>query len=161
MRRCTQRSPVARQSSHPATSPSGSRSSTLSRWVHSDEATDVMVCRAMRAPHSRLLALMRYGVPALLLVAGLVVLVVPGDSQAEGFALFAGAAVSILLLNVLYRYGVRGDEERDREEEARAYFDEHGEWPPDEERPAGRAWSLPINVAMPPDDERRDEPADR
>jgi hypothetical protein len=115
---------------------------------------------AMRASPSRLLITVRYVVPALLLLAGLVLLALPGDSQVEGFALFAGAAVSILLLNVLYRFGVRGDEERDREEEARAYFDEHGEWPPEEERPAGREWSLPINVAMPEDD-RRDSEDDR
>jgi hypothetical protein len=25
--------------------------------------------------------------------------------------------------------GVQGDKERDREEEARRYFDEHGRWP--------------------------------
>jgi hypothetical protein len=35
----------------------------------------------------------------------------------------------VLLLNVLYRIGVQGDKERDREDEARAYFDKHGRWP--------------------------------
>ena len=45
------------------------------------------------------------------------------------FALFFSAATAILLLNVLFRIGVEGDKERDREEEARAYFDEHGRWP--------------------------------
>jgi len=35
----------------------------------------------------------------------------------------------VLLLNVLYRIGVEGDKERDREEEAREYFDQHGRWP--------------------------------
>ena len=39
------------------------------------------------------------------------------------------AATAVLLLNVLYRIGVQGDRERDREEEARRYFDEHGRWP--------------------------------
>ncbi|HKP92212.1 MAG TPA: hypothetical protein VJT75_19740 [Thermoleophilaceae bacterium] len=105
---------------------------------------------------SKLLSFVRYGLPAILLLAGLVLLMVPSNSQAEGFALFAGAALSVLLLNVLYRIGVSGEQERDREDEARAYFDEHGEWPPEEERRAGRAWNLPINVAMP-----GDEPADR
>src|SRR4051794_31580775 len=112
-------------------------------------------------PESKLLFFVRYVVPALLIVAGIVVAIVPSGSQAEGFALFVGAGVSVLLLNVLYRMGVRGDEERDREEEARAYFDEHGEWPPDEERPRRRAWSLPINVAMPEDTETRREPDER
>jgi hypothetical protein len=44
-------------------------------------------------------------------------------------ALFFSAASAILLLNVLFRIGVEGDKERDREEAARAYFDEHGRWP--------------------------------
>jgi hypothetical protein len=35
----------------------------------------------------------------------------------------------VLLLNVLYRIGVEGDKERDREEAAREYFDKHGHWP--------------------------------
>jgi hypothetical protein len=105
---------------------------------------------------SRLLFVVRYVIPALLIVAGFVVLFLPGSSKAEGFALFVGAGVSVLLLNVLYRIGVSGDAERDREEAARLYFDEHGEWPPDEERPRGRQWSLPINVVMPDDEEKRE-----
>ena len=44
-------------------------------------------------------------------------------------ALFISAASAVLLLNVLYRIGAEGDKERDREEAARAYFDEHGRWP--------------------------------
>jgi hypothetical protein len=44
-------------------------------------------------------------------------------------ALVISAATAVLLLNVLYRIGVQGDRERDREEEARRYFDEHGRWP--------------------------------
>jgi hypothetical protein len=48
-----------------------------------------------------------------------------------------GVAGSVLLLNVLYRVGVSGDAERDREAEARDYFDEHGRWP-DEQPPARR-----------------------
>jgi energy-converting hydrogenase Eha subunit C len=69
----------------------------------------------------------RYGIPLALLVAGVVVAAV-ADSVAAA-ALFFSAASAILLLNVLYRIGVQGDRERDREEEARAYFDKHGRWP--------------------------------
>jgi hypothetical protein len=43
--------------------------------------------------------------------------------------MFISAATAVLLLNVLYRIGVEGDKERDREAEARRYFDEHGRWP--------------------------------
>ena len=39
---------------------------------------------------------------------------------------FGGA---ILLLNVLFRYGAKGDEERAQEEAAREYLALHGHWP--------------------------------
>ena len=69
----------------------------------------------------------RYGIPLVLFVAGVVVGAVSGSLAAA--ALFFSAASAVLLLNVLYRIGVQGDRERDREEEARAYFDKHGHWP--------------------------------
>ena len=47
----------------------------------------------------------------------------------EGWALFTGAGVAVLLLNLLFRMGVEGDRDREREEAARRYFDEHGRWP--------------------------------
>jgi hypothetical protein len=74
----------------------------------------------------------RYGIPLALLIAGVVVAGVSG-SVAAG-ALFVSAATAVLLLNVLFRIGVSGDRDRDREEEARRFFDEHGRWPdePDE-----------------------------
>jgi hypothetical protein len=44
----------------------------------------------------------------------------------------------VLLLNVLYRIGVQGDRERDTEQEARDFFDEHGRWPDEPESAARR-----------------------
>jgi hypothetical protein len=73
----------------------------------------------------------------------------PDDSAVAGWALFTGAGLSVLLLNVLYRMGVEGDRERDDEEEARAHLADTGEWP-DEQQPAkGRKWHLPEGVATP------------
>ncbi len=69
----------------------------------------------------------RYGIPLVLFVAGVVVGAV-ADSLAAA-ALFFSAATAVLLLNVLHRMGVEGDKDRDREDRARAYFDEHGRWP--------------------------------
>jgi uncharacterized membrane protein YoaK (UPF0700 family) len=69
----------------------------------------------------------RYGIPLVLFIAGVVV-GAAADSLAAA-ALFFSAASAVLLLNVLYRIGVQGDTERDREDEARAYFDQHGRWP--------------------------------
>jgi hypothetical protein len=74
----------------------------------------------------------RYILPAVVALIGLVILIFDQSLIGlEGFVLFVGAAGSILLLNVLHRIGVSGDAERDREEDARAYFDEHGHWPDD------------------------------
>ena len=71
----------------------------------------------------------RYGIPLVLLVAGVVVTATAGGVGLAAGALFFSAGSAVLLLNVLYRIGVEGDKERDREEEARAYFDQHGRWP--------------------------------
>jgi hypothetical protein len=79
---------------------------------------------------SKTMIAVRYVLPAVIALVGVVVLVFDQSLVGlEGFVLFVGAASSILLLNVLYRIGVSGDAERDREEDARTYFDEHGRWP--------------------------------
>jgi hypothetical protein len=77
----------------------------------------------------------RYGIPLVLFVAGVVVAGTTG-SLAAG-ALFISASTAVLLLNVLFRIGVQGDRDRDREEAARRFFDEHGRWP-DEPRDTPR-----------------------
>ncbi len=77
------------------------------------------------------LSFVRYGIPALFLLTG-VVLYFLQDDPVEAFhawAVFTGAGLSVLLMNVLFRIGARGDRERDEEQEARRYFDEHGRWP--------------------------------
>jgi hypothetical protein len=80
------------------------------------------------------LSTIRYIVPALLVIAGFVILFTTGDSlRWEGWAMCVGAGLALLLLNVLYRYGAQGDRERDAEESAREYFSEHGRWPDDPE----------------------------
>ena len=74
----------------------------------------------------------RYVLPAVILLAGVVALLVSDTlTGLEGLAMGIGVAGSVLLLNVLYRIGVRGDLERDDEEAARVYYDEHGRWPDD------------------------------
>lgn len=74
--------------------------------------------------------------PALVVLAGFVVLVVRRDTLGvEAWALLVGAGVSIWLINFLYRLSISGDRDRDDEDRARRYLDEHGHWP-DDERPA-------------------------
>jgi hypothetical protein len=78
----------------------------------------------------------RYVLPAVLIVAGFVLLAVGSDSNRyDGFAMCVGAGLAVLLLNVFIRIGAKGDLERDREEEAREYLAKHGHWP-DEAPPA-------------------------
>lgn len=72
----------------------------------------------------------RYGIGVALVIAAFVLLIVnPGGFGPDGFGMAAGAGFSVLLLNWLYRIGVSGDRERDREERARRYLEEHGRWP--------------------------------
>ena len=76
----------------------------------------------MYGPIHRLDAL-RYGLPALLVVAGFVILAVVDDPiRWDGWAMCVGSGLSILLLNGLFRYGAKGDQERDAEEAAREYL---------------------------------------
>ncbi len=71
----------------------------------------------------------RYGIPLALLIVGLIVWATAGRVGVAAGALFFSAASAVLLLNVLYRIGVEGDKERDTEQGARDFFDEHGHWP--------------------------------
>ncbi|MDA0170048.1 hypothetical protein OJ998_13200 [Solirubrobacter taibaiensis] len=76
------------------------------------------------------LTFVRYILPALLVLAGFVVLfVVDGDLRWDGWAMLVGSGLALFLLNVLFRYGAKGDHDRDAEESAREYFAEHGRWP--------------------------------
>ena len=75
----------------------------------------------------------RYGLPAVLVLAGFVMLfAVDGSAKWDGFAMCVGAGLSVLLINVLFRFGAKGDEEREREDEAREYLAKHGHWPDEE-----------------------------
>ena len=51
----------------------------------------------------------RYVLPAVLVLAGFVVLfVVDGSTKWDGFAMCVGAGLSVLLINVLFRFGAQG-----------------------------------------------------
>ena len=74
----------------------------------------------------------RYVLPGVLVAAGFVLLIVAdGTTRWDGFAMCVGAGLSVLLLNILFRFGAKGDEEREREDAAREYLAEHGHWPDD------------------------------
>jgi hypothetical protein len=108
--------------------------------------------RSHRSAADIVLFAVRYGIGAVMIIAGIVLLVAVPGTGVDGFAMAVGGGLSVVLLNVLYRMGVSGDEERAREEEARRHFDEHGVWPEDPP-PQARRWSLPAGVAHPEDED--------
>jgi hypothetical protein len=92
------------------------------------------------------LLLVRYGLGALMILGGVVMLIVsPANLGVDGFAMAAGGGLSVVLISFMFRLSESSEADRADEERARAYFDEHGEWP--EEKPRqGRKWVLPAGV---------------
>jgi hypothetical protein len=82
----------------------------------------------------RSLLAVRYLLPFAVFLGGFVLYAIePNGIGLDGLAMATGAALSILLLNLLFRIGVHGERERAQEDAAREYFAEHGRWP-DESR---------------------------
>jgi hypothetical protein len=78
-----------------------------------------------------LLRFVRYGIPAVLIIAGCVVLVVGSEAvRYEIFGMSVGAGLALLLFTFFFHMGVSGDRDREDEESARRYYTEHGHWPP-------------------------------
>ncbi len=87
-----------------------------------------------RLPSSPLVRLLRRWIPLALCLLGVVILVIKDFDAAgvDAFAAFAGAGSSIWLINFLWRLGISGDDERDREALDRTYLRDHGHWPDEE-----------------------------
>ena len=84
--------------------------------------------RARRS--SAFMRFVRLWLPLLIILAGLILAISIGtDSAWEGGALLISAGLSVWLLNILFRLGVRGDRDRVREELAREEFERSGRWP--------------------------------
>lgn len=75
------------------------------------------------------MVLIRYGLPAVILLGGVGMWLFGGQAGKEGFVLALGAALSTVFINVLFRMGASGDLERVQEAEAREYYARHGRWP--------------------------------
>ena len=93
---------------------------------------------AQRAPGARarrplLLIGVRYVLPAVVIVAGVVVMSLGSETDLEGGSGIVSAGLAIILINWLFRAGIAGEREREREDAAREYFHRHGRWP-DERR---------------------------
>lgn len=95
---------------------------------------DVVPLARARTPVS--VKLVRYGLPAVILLAGIVILaVVPGTAGEEGVVTMVGICLCVALFNSLVRLGVSGDRDRDKEQAARDQYERTGIWPEDPRRP--------------------------
>jgi Flp pilus assembly protein TadB len=80
-----------------------------------------------------LLAATRVWLPIAIAVAGVVAIVIGHGhtaTAAAGVALII-AALTVWMINWMYRMSVESNRDRDQEEEARDYFSRHGRWPDD------------------------------
>jgi len=75
------------------------------------------------------LVAIRYVLPAVVALAGVVIMAMGSETDLEGGASILSAGLAIYFINWLFRIGADGDLERDREDAAREYFDLHGRWP--------------------------------
>jgi hypothetical protein len=76
-----------------------------------------------------LLRIVRYILPAAVVLVGLVIMALGSETDLEGGAGVVSAGLAIYLINWLFRAGASGDREREAEDAARDYFDRHGRWP--------------------------------
>ena len=86
----------------------------------------------MRPSTHLLLTLTRVWLPIGIALAGVVAIVVGGGTDSGTSAAGVGlliVALIVWLLNWMFRLSVASNRDREREEEARRYFDVHGEWP--------------------------------
>jgi small-conductance mechanosensitive channel len=98
----------------------------LSPWSPAPKPEPEGPSRRMRAT----LWVVRYGISVAFLVAGVAISLIAWN--VEGLiagSMFIGAAIAVWALNFFFRVGVHDLDDREREADARAYFDRHGRWP--------------------------------
>jgi hypothetical protein len=89
--------------------------------------------------YRRTLIFVRYVLPSLLTLAGLILIAVhPRGAALHGGLGIIGAGLAAFLFAFLAKVSMTGDEFRDHEEDARKFFDEHGYWPDEDPSKARR-----------------------
>jgi hypothetical protein len=87
------------------------------------------VSRAPGRDRSPAVVAVRYVLPAAIVLAGLVLTVVGSDTAAGAGVVLIGVGFLVALGGALMRLSIESNRDREREEEARRYFDRHGRWP--------------------------------
>jgi len=82
-----------------------------------------------------LLSATRLWLPVVIAIAGVVGIVIGhGQNAAAGAGVgLLLVALTVWLINWMYRMSVQSNRDREREEEARRYFDRHGKWPDEQD----------------------------
>jgi hypothetical protein len=71
----------------------------------------------------------RFGLPGAIVVIGIALTALGSDDAVVGAGVaLTGVGMLVALLNALMRLGLESGADREREEEARRYFDRHGRW---------------------------------
>jgi hypothetical protein len=99
--------------------------------LHDAPEQTVMGTASRHLPSSPLVTFLRWWLPAIVCLAGVVLVAAGGfsDDSLEGGAAIIGAGSSIWLMNFLWRIGISGDDEREAEAAAREHYDATGRWP--------------------------------
>jgi hypothetical protein len=71
----------------------------------------------------------RYGLPAAMTIAGIVLIAVGDEFVAGAGVVLIGIALVVFLMNLYVRLSMASEGDREREEAARRYYDRHGHWP--------------------------------
>jgi hypothetical protein len=89
--------------------------------------------------YRRTLFVVRWVLPSILTIVGLALIVIkPSGTTLHGGLGIIGAGLAAFLFAFLAKVSMSGDTFRDREEEARRFFDEHGYWPDEDPSRARR-----------------------
>lgn len=75
------------------------------------------------------MALIRIVLPAAIVVAGVVLLIVGNDAGRGAGIVLIGVAALVVLANLLIRLGLLSQRDREREEARRRSFSRRGRWP--------------------------------
>jgi hypothetical protein len=96
----------------------------------------MFAAKSERLPTGFLVRALRWWIPAALCLIGVVLMVAENFDTfgVSAFGAFAGAGSSTWLINWLWRLGVSGDDERDREGRDRVFLASRRRWPTNRER---------------------------
>ena len=102
-----------------------------SEQEHQSWLRSVLTAETARLPSSRLVRFLRWWLPTIVCLTGVAIAIIDNFDVTglDALAALLGAGSSIWLMNFLWRLGVSGEEDRDKEEAARMFLEVHGHWP--------------------------------